>query len=76
MARISLENNNIFKLIQVLNSNDLSWNNSFSKDKFKEKVFSVSYDTIFELVKESAFNDKVKECVAWIIEQLKANGQM
>lgn len=75
MARISLENNSVFKLIQVLNPNDLSWNN-FSKNKFKEKVFSISYDTIFELVKENSFNDKVKECVDWIIEQLKVNGQM
>ena len=75
VARISLENNSVFKLIQVLNPNDLSWNN-FSKNKFKEKVFSISYDTIFELVKENSFNDKVKECVDWIIEQLKVNGQM
>ena len=76
VARISLENNSVFKLIQVLNPNDLSWNNSFSKNKFKEKVFSISDDTIFELVKENSFNDKVKECVDWIIEQLKVNGQM
>ena len=76
VARISLENNSVFKLIQVLNPNDLSWNNSFSKNKFKEKVFSISDDTIFELVKENSFNNKVKECVDWIIEQLKVNGQM
>lgn len=79
--KFSFEENNDFYTVACINANQIKseisllivriYNNGKTETTKACEKFSTS-----KLASEENFNKKAKECVDWIIEQLKVNGQM
>lgn len=69
VARISFENKTIVQLVQVLSNDWQKWR----RDEYKNKLFSLTDDTFFNLANEEELKKSVDSCINWIKEKIEKN---